>query len=375
MQAILKDFMAANPDITIKDEVYVDVDIPVKVETAFSAKQEPDIVFTNLLGSPKTWTEAGIALPVNDWIKEWGLDGKFKEAALSEYTLPDGKIQAFPMEGYTWPIWYNKSVFEKAGVPIPTTTDELIAAAKAIRAAGDQPVIASGKDGMGLYLFTLILQSQLTDAEAKQCLGDGNWSLPACVKAVELFVALRDAGVFVDGVEGLDYATAGPNFYAGNVAVSHFGAWDFGNAPKELFPSIQLGGFPLPAGSPHKLPVIYSSFGAKGVWITPNGAAKLDAVKKFIQFLYMPKNIALFVEQAGMTPPLKDVPVDASKLNPLFVQSLTMPVEVAMTPDDFFPPKVQAEIGSGALSSTFFTAGTTADKIISDLNDLYASYK
>jgi len=81
LQSIFKDFMAANPDIIIKDEVYVDADIPLKVETASAANQEPDLVFVQRVGSPQTWTEAGIALPVNDLIKEWGLDGLFKEAA------------------------------------------------------------------------------------------------------------------------------------------------------------------------------------------------------------------------------------------------------------------------------------------------------
>ena len=34
---IFKDFMAAYPNITIKDSVYVDADIPLKVETASAA--------------------------------------------------------------------------------------------------------------------------------------------------------------------------------------------------------------------------------------------------------------------------------------------------------------------------------------------------
>ena len=37
--------MKANPDIVIKDQVFVDADIPLKVETASAAKQEPDLVF------------------------------------------------------------------------------------------------------------------------------------------------------------------------------------------------------------------------------------------------------------------------------------------------------------------------------------------
>jgi multiple sugar transport system substrate-binding protein len=374
LQSIFKDFMAANPDITIKDEVYVDADIPLKVETATTANQEPDLVFVQRVGSPITWTDSGVALPVNDYLKEWGFDGLFKESALTEYTQADGKIQAFPLEGYTWPMWYNTSVFEKAGVPIPTTTDELLAAAKAIRAAGDQPVIASGADGMGQYLFTLTMQSEMTDEEAKQCMGKGDWTVPNCIKGVELFVALRDAGVFVDGVEGIDYASANTKFFEGDVAAAHSGAWVYGDpAVAPLIPDIKLGGFPLPAGSPHTAPIYYSAFGAKGVWITPNGASKIDAVEKFIKFLYQPEMIARFVEQAGMTPPLKDVPVDESKLNPLFVQSLSLAAEVAMTPDDYLPPEVATDFGR--ISQEAFTPGTTAEKILADLTAAYAAIK
>ena len=299
--------------------------------------------------------------------------GKFKDAALSNYTLADGKIQAFPLEGYTWPIWYNTKVFQTAGVAIPTTTDELIAAAKKIRAAGLQPVIASGSDGMGQYLFTLIIQSTMTDKEAEQSLGAGDWTIPAAIKGVELFTQLRDAGVFVDGVEGIDFASGNTRFFAGDVATSHFGAWSFGDAPKALLPEIQLGGFPLPAGSPHKAPVYYSAYTAKGIWITPNGAGKLDAVKRFIQFFYQPAMIARFVEQAGMTPPLIDVPVDASQLNPLFVQSLTLPAEVAETPDLYLPAKVQPDMAR--ISQEAFAPGTTAEKILADLTALYAANK
>jgi multiple sugar transport system substrate-binding protein len=372
MKSILADFMAANPNITIKDSVYVDADIPLKVETASTAKQEPDLVFAGTFGT-SAWTDSGVALPVNDYIKQWGLEGKFTDVALSNYTQADGKIQAFPIEGFTWPIWYNTKVFAAAGVPIPTTTDELIADAKKIRAVGDQPVILSA-DGMGQALFTLIIQSATTDQEAVQCLGKGDWTVPDCIKGVQLFVQLRDAGVFVDKVQGIDYPTANTQFGLGKVAMSHFGAWEFG-APEvaAVLPDVQLGGFPLPAGSPHKLPVYYSAFTAKGIFVTPNGAAKLDAVKKFIQFIFQPAMIARFVEQAGMTPSIKDVPVDKSKLNPLFAQSLTMQAEVVETTDLIIPAAVGTDLGR--VFTEALTPGTTSDKIIADLTAAYAAAK
>jgi multiple sugar transport system substrate-binding protein len=99
----------------------------------------------------------------------------------------------------------------------------------------------------------------------------------------------------------------------------------------------------------------------------------MDAVKKFIQFIYQPEMIARFVEQAGMTPPLKDVSVDPAKLNPLFAQSLKMDTEVAETPDFFLPPKVQPNFA--AVSQEAFTPGTPAEKILDDLTALYQANK
>ncbi len=144
-------------------------------------------------------------------------------------------------------------------------------------------------------------------------------------------------------------------------------------SPCPLLPNIQLGGFPLPADSPHKAPIIYSAFTATGIWVTPNGAAKLDAVKKFIQFFYQPTIIERFVEQAGMTPPIKNVPVDQSKVNSLFAQSLTMNVEVAETPDFFLPAKVQPNLQN--VTQEAFTMGVSADKILADLTALWAANK
>lgn len=374
LQSIFKDFMAANPNITIKDEVYVDADIPLKVETASAAKQEPDLAFVGPLGSPRSWTDNGITIPVDDLITKWGFAGKFKDNAISDYTW-HGKLQAFPLEGGTWPIWWNTKVLKASGVDtVPTTTDQLLAMIPKVRAAGFDPAVASGADGMGQYLWTLIIQSGMTDKDAEKAFGTGDFTVPSVVKGIQLFTQLRDAGFFVKNVEGVDYANGNTLMLAGKIAMSHFGAWEFGDpAAADILPDIQLGGFPLPADSPHKLPVIYAGFTAKGIWVTPNGAEKLDAVKAFVQFIYQPQMMARFVEVAGMTPPLKDVPVDNSKLNPLFVQSLSFQVEPVESPDLFLPEKIFSTLAT--VSQEAFTMGNSADKIIADLNALYAANK
>ncbi len=88
--------MAANPDITLVDEVYVDADIPLKVETAVTANQEPELVFTGGIGNAFTWVKSGVAVAVNDYLTEWGLADKFLDSAISQYSTADGTIIAFP---------------------------------------------------------------------------------------------------------------------------------------------------------------------------------------------------------------------------------------------------------------------------------------
>ena len=375
MKSIIDDFMKANPDIVIDAQVYVDADIPLKVETSVAAHQEPELVFSGGIGSTMDWVKNGIAAPVNTYIQDWGLGDQFLDSAISQYTDSEGNIIAFPIEGFTWPIWYNTTVFKDAGVEIPKTTEELIAAAKKIRDAGyGGPMVASGADDMGGYVFQLALQSAMTDEEAKASLGGGDWTIPNAIKGVETFVQLRDAGVFVDGVEGVDYAGAEAKFGEGKTAMCHYGAWAFADpAMLPLNPVVQLGGFPLPEGSPHKLPVYFKAFSAKGIFVTPNGQAKIDAVEKFIKFIFQPEMIARFVEQAGMNPSIKNVNVDQSKLNALFAQTLELNADVVMISDAYMPGAVKTDFAR--ITQEAFTPGTTAEKILADLTAAYEAIK
>jgi multiple sugar transport system substrate-binding protein len=376
LQSVFKDFMAANPDITIKDEVYVDADIPLKVETASTSNQEPDLVFSVLFDGVINWADSGVALPVNDYIKQWGLDGKFSDVALGNFTQADGKILAFPLEGFTWPIWYNTKLFKQAGLDIPTTTDQLIADAKVFRDKGiGGPVIASGSDGMGGSLFNLIVESMMTNEETIQSFGKGDWTVPGAVKGVKLFTQLRDAGVFVDGVEGVDYPSGNTRFFSGTVPMAHFGSWSYTDpAVAQLAPDVKLGGFPLAPDSPWKRPVYFSGFTAKGIFITPNGGAKIDAVKRFIQYMYQPDTISRFVP-AGMAPPLKSVNIDKSTLPPLVGAALDLPStgDVPMILDTVIPAAVGTDMGR--ITQEAFAPGTSAEKILADLTAAYAAIK
>jgi len=375
-RSILDDFMAANPDVIIADEVYVDADIPLKLETAVTAHQEPDLVLSGGIGIAMDWVKNGVAVSVNDYIEDWGLGDQFLESAIMQYTDSEGNVIAFPLEGFTWAIWYNTKVLESVGMDIPKTNDELIALTQALRAAGkDGPVVTSGADWGGAYLFNLIIQSAMTDQESMASFGGGDWTIPNAVKGVETFVQLRDAGVFVDGVEGIDYAGAEARYGTGEVAMTHYGAWAFGDeAMAPVIADVTMGGFPLPADSPHTKPVYFAGFSAKGIFITPNGNEKIEAVKKFIQWTFQPEMIGRLVEQAGMSPSIKTVDVDESVLNPLFAQTLDMDAEVAFIIDSYVPGAVTTELYRIA-QAAFAPGGMTPEQILAEFTAAYEAIK
>jgi len=369
IQGIFNEFMKENPNITIKQEIFQDGDIPPKVETAFLAKQEPDIVFSNLFTATLSWVDKGVTVPVNDLLKNAGLDGKFKDLAIQQYTNGNGKLMAFPLEGFTWPIWYNTKILKAAGVDVPKTLAEFIADVPKIRAAGYEPLVTGGNDWTGMCLFELIVQSMLTDKETEQVFGKGDWDNPHALAGVQAFVDLRDAGGFDKNSAGMQLENMEQQFFSGKAAAMHDGSWSYSQLPANMQSDVVLGGFPLPAGSPHQTPVMYSAFTGKGIFITRNGATKMDAVQKFIQFFYKPENIAQFVVNATDLSPLKDTPVDDSKLNPQFKQSLSLDATVVEVLDTVMPATVDMSL---VTKEAYLTdKKMTAAQIVDALKKLY----
>jgi multiple sugar transport system substrate-binding protein len=372
LHSAFEDFMALYPNIKIEEEVFGDHEIPTKVVTMYLAGEEPDLVLQNLHQAALDWLDDGVTIEATDLAKEWGLYDSLKPEAVAEWTDGQGRLRALPVEGYTWPLWYNTKILDEAGVEIPKTTDELIAVAQAVREAGYQPYATGGSEWTGQFDFFLTLATYLTDEEIVELYSKGGWTdNPNAVKGVELFVKLRDAGVFVDDAEGLTNAARNEMFYSEEAAIMHGGAWYYADAPNEIKDHVVLGGFPLPPESPREKPPIYASFEAKGLWITRNGAEKMDAVEKFVKFFFQPEIMARFVEQAAMTSPLKETPVDESQLDALFVQSIQFgdDVEVALIHKVYVPPEASDNLRR--VANEAYLPGTSAETILTRLDEVY----
>ncbi|MBU3113834.1 extracellular solute-binding protein [Clostridium lacusfryxellense] len=81
---------------------------------------------------------AGYLTPIDDYLKKWTdwTDNSYYEALKKGVTASDSKVYGVPYNTDSRGLWYNKDLFEKAGLPRewqPKTWDEVIATCKTLK--------------------------------------------------------------------------------------------------------------------------------------------------------------------------------------------------------------------------------------------------
>ncbi len=99
------------------------------LSTGIATGEAPDVFFISP-GDWRRYAESGLALPLNDYIPDY-LREDILPAAWDAVTL-DGNIYSIPFEMEPVVLWYNKTMLAEAGLEVPTTWDELTAAAQTL---------------------------------------------------------------------------------------------------------------------------------------------------------------------------------------------------------------------------------------------------
>lgn len=143
----VKDFEKANPDITVKvTNAGTNKDEYTALNNAMSAgKGAPDIAQIEYYALP----EYVIRQNVQD-LSDLGASNykDFYTPGTWNSVNVNGGVYALPLDSGPMALFYNKEVFDKAGVSeVPTTWDEFYEAAKKIRATGSYITSDSGDAG------------------------------------------------------------------------------------------------------------------------------------------------------------------------------------------------------------------------------------
>ena len=226
MQVILDAFHAANPNIIVKFDPTNPPDYDAAVRTQMEAGTGDDLYYLRSKGSGashKLYDEGHFVaidgLP--------GLDNIIP-AAIDTWTAKDGKVFGVGYIATSEGIYYNKDVFAKLNISLPKSWDDLLAAAKAIKAAGYVPFANASGDSW--TIGTLLMQNwipmliggkdgRLAYTSGQKCLNDANF--------VEAFQMAKDMAPYLpDGQAALTYYDSQQLWLQGKAIMWLGGSWD-----------------------------------------------------------------------------------------------------------------------------------------------------
>lgn len=121
IEDIIKLFNEKYPNIKVKTEITPYGQYFQKLETAATGGALPDVLWMN--GAHVTqYAEGKVILPISDMAKKdnYSLDN-YPKSLIDLYTV-DGKVYGIPKDYDTIGFWYNKKIFDDAGVAYPDDT-------------------------------------------------------------------------------------------------------------------------------------------------------------------------------------------------------------------------------------------------------------
>lgn len=227
---LTEEYKKDNPNFDMEFEYISSQDLTSKVKVLLASNDLPD-VFAYESGAPlEELINAGAVLNVGNELEKLGMKDSVDEGALSLLNnLVNGKgVYALPLGLNIEGFWYNKALFEKAGVAsAPQTWEELISAADKLKAAGIQPFVAGGKDRWPLtrLVNAYLIRGAGVNAMQKVVAGEKKLTDPEYVKAAQEIQNMAAKGYFGEGVTTVDQGTAVSMLMNGQGAMLYNGSW------------------------------------------------------------------------------------------------------------------------------------------------------
>lgn len=302
-QTIIDDYMAENPNVKIEVEALDEEAYKTKFK-AYSMEGMPDVV--NIWGQPAFLDEVVAAGVLAELNPDDYADYKFIEGSLNGFTY-DGKLYGLPRNTDVAVFFYNQKMFEDNGWSVPTTYDELLSLAGTIKDAGIIPLAMDGGDGwpMAVYLSDILFQLTGSDCSGiiSNAVSTGDFTDPSIVKATELLKQAADAGLFQNGYDSQDYATAQNLFTNGQAAMFYMGSWESSMAlnediPEDIRTNIRVFTMPLVDGGAAAATDI-AAWNGGGYAVSANSEVKEEAIK-FLNYMYQPDKLSKYGWEFGV---------------------------------------------------------------------------
>ncbi|MBP8129110.1 MAG: extracellular solute-binding protein [Candidatus Hydrogenedentes bacterium] len=256
------------------------------------------------------FVRSGVAYDATDALRARGVDIRQIWPAVHPHILLDGRLYGHPGNTNADAVWYNKRIFDEAGIPYPSpdwTWDECIAIAKRLtkRDARGRPVRFGLMTGKFAWRTTFVPQwgGSLYNPEGTRCILD----TPEARAGAQFFHDLIfKHGVCPSATEELAMANQGgwgigeQNWFATErTAMAVGGRWWLCTLRRDEYKHLRYGVAPLPRG-----PLARGGGGGRASLINKN-SANLEGALTFVAFLHGREWNQLMNRQADALAPVK----------------------------------------------------------------------
>ncbi len=287
----------------------------------------------------------GALMPIDDMWAENDLDAEFPAGMVAAASTYDGAKYTVPVGYHYAGMFYNPKVLETAGVAIPTTWDELLAACGTLQEQGIVPIsLGSMNRWPAQFWFDyLLLRTAGPDYRATLMAGEAAYTDPEVVNAMTLWQEAAAAGCFTPDANAYDWTDAADQLYKGEAAMNLMGTWITG----------YLDGLGAVAGEDYDFfefptfdPAVPNAVvGPVDTFAVAAAAKNPDGAKQLLAFLSRPEVQTEWAIGQGALPP--NVKADTSALNGVLQKALGV---VAASPSfnfnyDLATPPAPSEVG------------------------------
>jgi raffinose/stachyose/melibiose transport system substrate-binding protein len=244
------EYQKKHPQVKVELIQETDQSVKDKLKTLTASDALPDIYFTWTGNWADNYIRGGRAADLTKVIgpgTEWGKT--FSPGSLAAFAR-DGKNYGIPLYGNGKFMGYNKQAFDKAGVQVPATFEDLIAACGPLRKAGYEPVAFGNKDGWpALHYLQQLFAYNVPQAtlEADFVPETAKLADPGYVSSLNQFKTLVDQCTDTkSGTNGVLYTSAQEAFAGGKAAMYYQEILEFDNATSDKVKPDDFGIFQLP---------------------------------------------------------------------------------------------------------------------------------
>ena len=228
---IAADYNAAHPGVKVEFKYLENEAFKAKLPTMLqSDDSRPDLFYSWAGGVMQAQDKAGFLADITKGVAD--VESTMSQTAVDSFKI-DGNAVGVPFEMGEVVFYYNKKLFEKAGVKAEDIKgwDDLLGAVKKLKAAGIAPIVvgAGEKWPMAFFYDYLVLriggETALPDAKAGK---NGGFKSAAFVEAGKRLHELGALEPFQPGYLQTSHAQSAGVFGDGKAAMDLMGQWFLG---------------------------------------------------------------------------------------------------------------------------------------------------